>query len=77
MHVSVVQEVDVPDIGTGGQRAVLGVGRGAAEADDVARPEQLPSVGDRMVATGRVPALTVSGAEIVEFTPSDTVSRTW
>ena len=35
-----------------------------------------PSVGDRMVAVGRVPALMVSGAEIVEFTPSDTVSRT-
>ena len=35
-----------------------------------------PSVGDRMVAVGRLPALMLSGSEIVEFTPSDTVSRT-
>src|SRR6185312_16941245 len=34
------------------------------------------SVGARMVAVGRLPALMLSGAEIVEFTPSDTVSRT-
>ena len=53
MHVAVVKEVDVPGVGAGGQRAVLGVGRGAAEGDDVARPEQSPSVGDRIVADRR------------------------
>ena len=40
MHMRVVQEVDVPGVGTRGQRAVLRVGRGAAEVDDVTRPER-------------------------------------
>ena len=35
-----------------------------------------PSVGVvRMVATGRLPALMLSGVESVELTPSETVSR--
>ena len=45
--------------------------------DHLARPECHPSVGARIDTVGLVPALTVSGDEIVEFTPSDTVSRTW
>ena len=40
MNVAFVEEVDVPGIGAGRQRAVLGVGRGPAEGDDVARPEK-------------------------------------
>ena len=40
MNVALVQKVDVPGIGAGRQRAVLRVGRGPAEGDDIARPEQ-------------------------------------
>ena len=44
VHVAFVEEVDVPGIGAGGQRAVLGVGRGPAEGDDIAGLEQsIPS----------------------------------
>ena len=35
-----VKEVDIPRIGAGGQGAVLDVGRGPAEGDDIARPEE-------------------------------------
>ena len=40
MNVALVEKVDVPGIGAGRQRAVLRVGRGPAEGDDIARPEQ-------------------------------------
>ena len=39
MNVAFVEEVDIPGIGAGRQRAVFGVGRRPAEGDDVARPE--------------------------------------
>ena len=39
MHMSFVQEVDIPGVGAGGQCAVLRVGCTAAEGDDIARPE--------------------------------------
>ena len=76
MNVAFVEEVDVPGIGTGGQRAVFGIGRGPAEGDDVARPEDC-AIGRRggCVTTGRLPALIVIGVESVELTPSETVSR--
>ena len=39
MHVAFVEEIDVPGVGAGGQRAVLDIGRVAAEGDDIARLE--------------------------------------
>ena len=62
MNVAFVEEVDIPGIGAGRQRAVLGVGRGPAERDDVARPEYAPSVGEEMVTTGRLPTLMLRSA---------------
>ena len=38
--------------------------------------KKTPSIGERIVAVGGLPALIVIGVEIVEFTPSETVSRT-
>ena len=76
MNVAFVEEVDVPGIGAGRQRAVFGVGRGPAEGDDIARSEQSHRrMASEMVTTGRLPALMLIGVESVELTPSETVSR--
>ncbi len=77
MHVPLVQEVDVP--GVGACRAACHPPRSVALPLKLMMSPALnsmPSVGERIVAVGRVPALMVSGVESVEFTPSETVSRT-
>ena len=65
MHVSLVEEVDVPGERTGGEDSVLGVGRIAAKEIVSPARKKRPSAGVRMTGTGLWPTLMASGAESV------------
>ena len=76
VHVAFMEEVDVPGVGTSGQRKTF-VRRRRAEGDHLAGRELSPSEGLvlKFVMTGGFPTLMVKGVERVELTPSETVSR--